>query len=83
MVGIVSLRQEFQYTSIDVEFANKNFHRNLALNDDFGISLATLNYTGLMMANKAVHTDLDDYEEDIADDEMLDEVARRRKNSNI
>ena len=35
------------------------------------------------MANKAQHTDLDDYEEDMGDDEMLDELARRRKNSNI
>ena len=52
-MAIVSLRQEFQFTSIDVEFMNKNFHRNLALNDDFGISMAVLNYGGLLMASKA------------------------------
>jgi hypothetical protein len=52
MVGIVSLRQEFQFTAIDVEFMNKNFHRNLTLNDDFGIQLVALNYTGLLMASK-------------------------------
>ena len=32
---------------------NKNFHRNLKLNDDFGISMAVLNYAGLLMASKA------------------------------
>jgi hypothetical protein len=56
MVGIVSLRKEFSFTSIDVEFMNKNFHRNLQLNDDFGIELAVLNYTGLMMASREHQT---------------------------
>jgi hypothetical protein len=61
---------------------NKNFHRNLTLNDDFGFSMAVLNYGGLIMASKAQQQDLDDYEEDL-DDEMVDEVAKRRKHSNI
>jgi hypothetical protein len=52
MVGIVSLRKEFTFTAIDVEFMNKNFHRNLTINDDFGIEMVVMNYTGLMMANK-------------------------------
>ena len=82
MVGIVSLREEFQFTAIDVEFMNKNFHRNLTLNDDFGISMAALNYAGLLMASKAQQQDMDDYEEDL-DDEMVDEAAKRRKHSNI
>ena len=81
MVGIVTLREEVVYTSVDVEFSDKNFHRNLSINDDFGISLAALNYTGLFLARKAQHLDQDDYEED--DEEMPDEIARRRKNSNI
>jgi hypothetical protein len=34
------------------------------------------------MASKAQQQDLDDYEEDL-DDEMVDEVAKRRKHSNI
>jgi len=37
MVGIVSIRTEYQEVSIDVEFMNRNFHRNLRLQDDFGI----------------------------------------------
>lgn len=39
-VATVVKREEFQFTAIDVEFANKNFHRNLVLNDDYGVSLA-------------------------------------------
>lgn len=66
MVGFVGVRPEFQYTVIDVDFANKNFHRNLALNDDFGISMAAINYTGVLMASAGEDPDgLDDeYEED-------------------
>jgi hypothetical protein len=55
MVGIVALREEVVYTSVDVEFSDKNFHRNLVINDDFGVSLAALNYTGLFLASKAQH----------------------------
>jgi hypothetical protein len=81
MVGIVALRKEKLYTSIDVEFSDKNFHRNLAINDDFGVSMAALNYTGLFLASRSQQVDLDKYEND--DYEMMDDLARRRKNSNI
>jgi hypothetical protein len=64
-----------------VEFANKNFHRNLSINDDFGVQYAALNYCGLILANPVQQQNLDDYEE--VDDEMLDELGKRRKNSNI
>jgi len=50
-IGVVGIRPEFQYTVIDVDFANKNFHRNLALNDVFGVCMAALNYNGVLMAS--------------------------------
>ena len=53
MVGTIWLRQELQYTSVDVEFSNKNFHRNLMFNDDYGAELAALNYSGLVLASRA------------------------------
>ena len=40
MVGVICLREEFQFTSIDVDFTNKNFHRNLVINDDYGVTMA-------------------------------------------
>lgn len=51
MVGSVALRHEFQFTQIDVDFANKNFHRNLGITDDFGATMACLNYSGMMLAS--------------------------------
>jgi hypothetical protein len=83
-VGVCYLREEDQFTSIDVEFSNRNFHRNLVLADDFGISMATMNYTGLFMASKQQVTDMDDYEDDaLDDDEMVDEMTKRKKSSNL
>jgi hypothetical protein len=85
MVGTVSLRKEFAFTSIDVDFMNKQFHRNLVLADDFGIEMACLNYSGLLLASKATITEIDEYEEDDIDDELagVDEDKRRKKSSNI
>ena len=63
-VGTVTLRRQLQFTSIDVDFTDKTFHRNLSINDDFNCSMACVNYSGLMVASKAEVQDLDNYEED-------------------
>ena len=66
---------------------NKNFHRNLAINDDFGICMAALNYTGVLMASVAEEKNIDEYEDDEidsqADDLGMNALAKRRKHSNI
>ena len=33
---------------------NKQFHRNLGITDDIGASMATLNYSGMLIANAAI-----------------------------
>ena len=50
-VGVVDIRNEFQYTVIDVEFMNRNFHRNLNINDDFNVTMASMNYNGVLLAS--------------------------------
>ena len=80
MIGIVAIRRELQFTSIDVDFANKTFHRNLVLADDFGVCMAAMNYSGLLVASKAAPSD-DDYENEELFGE--DDLAQRKKNSNI
>ncbi len=69
MVGTIWLRNEVQYTSVDVEFNNKNFHRNIMINDDYGAEFAALNYSGMILASKAIQGDLDEYEDDEAEDD--------------
>ena len=81
MVGSIALRHEFQFTQIDVDFTNKNFHRNLGITDDFGATMACLNYSGMMLANPCQEQDEDNYEQDDVD--SIDENAQRRKLSNV
>lgn len=79
-VGTISLRKQLQYTSVDVHFADVNFHRNLQFNDDFKICMASMNYNGLLAASKAQAQDLDAYEED---DEVKSTVEKDVKYSNL
>lgn len=84
MVGTLCLRKEFQFTSIDVEFTNKNFHKNIVINDDYGATMAVLGYSGMMLASKGQESDLDDYEED--EDEMEvdgNDESKLKKHSHI
>lgn len=51
-VGTMALREEANFTSVDVEFANKNFNRNITINDDFGACMGALSYSGMMLASR-------------------------------
>jgi hypothetical protein len=54
------------------------------INDDFGVSMAVLNYSGVLLASRAEERDENDYEEDELDDDLLGgDADRRKKNSNI
>ena len=84
----MGIRHEFQYTVIDIDFTNKNLHRNQQMNDDFGIKMAVLNHTGILLASVAEEKNIDEYEEDEPESDDNDPngataLARRRKNSNI
>ena len=86
MVGTCSVRNELHYSTVDVEFTNRNFHKNLSIRDDFGVSMASMNYSGVILASQTEEKNDDEYENDVVDDhdnEEVDELARRRKNSNI
>ena len=67
MIGTVGVRHEFQYTTIDIEFTNKNFHRNLSIKDDFGVCMSAMNYSGAFLASRAEEKTEDEYEEDEMD----------------
>ena len=81
MVGTISLRSE-KITSIDVDFSNKNFHRNLVLSDDYQVSMAALNYSGMLLASKGSDTNEDEYEND--EEVSMDMDAKvNHKNSHV
>jgi chromosome transmission fidelity protein 4 len=54
----------------------------LGITDEFGVTMACLNYSGMMIANAAIEADEDAYENESQSD-MHDDNAQRRKHSNI
>ena len=87
-VGFVGVRDELTYAVVDVDFTNKNFHRNLTINNTYSYTMAALNYNGVLLASQAEEKNEDAYEDD--DDEVgedgdmaVEEAKRRKKNSNI
>lgn len=88
VVGTCILRKQMQFTSIDVEFTDKNFHRNFSINDDFNVSMACLNYSGLFLASKGERMqDLDAYEEeeqiDKDEEKLPDDQKLEKKRSYV
>jgi hypothetical protein len=77
LVGTVIKRQNNQYTVIDVDFTDRNFHRNLCFNDDFKASMVCMNYSGLLMANKGEMEDQDEYAEDLDQKAADNEVDKK------
>ena len=74
MVGTVVLREELAYTSVDVEFTNKQLHRNLVINDDFGAIMSSISNSGMILASKGAEQDGGEDMEDFIrpDDEDID-----------
>ena len=88
MVGTVVLREELAYTSIDVDFTNKQLNRNIVINDDFGIIMASIGHSGMILASKGaenqeIEEEMEDFirpdDEDIdMDDPDRDEKKRKK-----
>jgi hypothetical protein len=69
LMGTIQRRKNavMNYTSLDIEFSDRNFHRNLRINDDFNSCMAIMNYTGLVTASKRIQINEDEYEDDLAE----------------
>lgn len=72
IVGTVVLRKAATFTSIDVEFNDKSLHSQFSLNDDFGSTMASLGYGGLLLASKGQKLDEDNYEDDEPEQGAID-----------
>lgn len=92
MIGSVVLRDELAYTSVDVDFTNKQLHRNIVINDDFGVIMASVGYSGMILASKGAENedgeeDMDDFirpdDEDIDMDDPEREEKKRKKYAHI
>jgi chromosome transmission fidelity protein 4 len=74
MVGTVCLREELAYTSVDVDFTDKQLHRNIVINDDYGAVISVLNHSGMILASKGVENPDEEEMDDFIrpDDEDID-----------
>lgn len=70
-MGSIALRKDNEFTFVDIEFADKDFHRTIILKDDLNISMGTMNYSGALLASKSLgFVNEDEYEENY-DNEVL------------
>jgi hypothetical protein len=93
MIGTVCLREELSYTAIDVDFTDKNAHRNIIINDDFGAIMCSIGHSGMLLASKGTDTGMEDEEmddfispEDDEDVEMAgadNEEKKRKRHAHI
>ncbi|CAI2383333.1 unnamed protein product [Moneuplotes crassus] len=63
-VGSVASRGEMNSKYIEVEFADKTFHKTIITEDEIETEMATLSHNGAFLASKAEEVDLDQYEDD-------------------
>ena len=63
LVGSISMREESSFRCIDIEFSNKGFHKNISMNDIYGIYKGILGYGGAFLGSRAAEVNLDEYDE--------------------
>ena len=51
-VGSISLRKEADFNYIDIDFADKGFHKPLILKDELNICMGVMNYKGALIASR-------------------------------
>ena len=68
LVGNVSLREDIKSSTINIEFTDKQFHKQIHLLDEISCELASLSYTGAFLASKAIQVNEDEYENESEDD---------------
>lgn len=91
MVGTVCLREELTYTAVDVDFTDKQTHRNLLINDDYGTIMVAIGHSGMLLASKGEggeDEDMDDFiRPDDEDIDMIDgegdEEKKRKKYAHL
>lgn len=70
-----------------MDFTDKNKHRNIVINDDFGVELCSIGHPGMILASKGTgasgEEDLDDFirpdDEDIDMEDNQEEAEKKRK----
>lgn len=73
-VGSVASRGEMDSKYIEVEFADKTFHKTIITEDEIKTEMATLSHNGAFLASKGEELDLDQYEDDTDDQRYISQL---------
>ena len=73
-IGSVAIREEMGLNCIEIEFADKTFHKNLITDDDIKAEMATLSHNGALIASRGEEVDLDQYEDDTDDMKYISQI---------
>ena len=68
LVGSISLRNDADISFIDIEFANRTFHKNISIRNIFNLSMGVMNEKGAIIAGRADDIDEDEYENETRDE---------------
>lgn len=63
-VGSVAVRDDMGIRCIEIDFADKSFHKNLVVEDLIDTKLACLSHNGALLASKAAEQNNDEYEDE-------------------
>ena len=64
-VGSVATKyDDSNFSIIQIEFADKQFHKNLLIGNQLNAQLGALNYCGALFASQGRKTNIDEYEDE-------------------
>lgn len=69
LVGSIIMRRDNEYNFMDIDFSDKNFHKNIRTRDVYNLEMGEMNYSGAIMASRFVPLNENEYEDEIHNDE--------------
>jgi len=70
LIGSIVVRKDAEYNFLDIDFSDKNFHKNIRTRDMYNLEMGEMNYCGAIMASRAIEVNDNEYEDEIHNDEM-------------
>lgn len=69
LIGNIIIRKDHDFNFLDIDFSDKNFHKNIRSRDIYNIEMGDMNYSGAILASKGLQENENEYEDEIHNDE--------------
>lgn len=70
LIGNIVIRKDHDFNFLDIDFSDKNFHKNIRSRDIYDLQMGDMNYSGAILASKGVQLNENEYEDEIHNDEI-------------